>query len=333
MQSKLRLAVTVGCLTLIFACNQEKPTQAPANHRPPRPASTVQNSAASPDISERLTLGSSQAQTQATLQAAGLAYKERRLHKTGAVHLEFQRGIWQATAYFDEAGKLNQLLFTSGKLDDSAGKTLADQTASRLKKRFGSAGKTRRTEKLRWRNATTVLTVGIAQNDDGWSAYEEWVAEQARSAVPQQPAFAAVKGRGSLSWGISLADARTALQQLGAKVETVKATTVTAPNPSPFSQPAATGSLRFSTADEKGDLQFDAKGGLTQLTVRNAAPLTAQQAATRTGQLRQRYGQAHDSEAISTHSWKVDSTLVSLAVHQLGPARQWLLWETLKFAP
>ena len=181
--------------------------------------------------------------------------------KSASTWISTEGDGWRATVYFDEEGRMKNILVITHPLTKEA----VAAAKERLTKRFGAVKETTvRTERT-WgsriggKGPWAILFVADIP-DEGWIAREEYGGGEAG-----RPA-----GAFDLTWGQAAPEVEERLRAAGFEVRTTAMLIDPCkfPNSPPDCEPGSGVSVVFRKGDDEGNAEVDKKRGLGQITFR-----------------------------------------------------------------
>lgn len=244
-----------------------------------------------------------------TLSRQGLKVTERRHLKDPARHFSAEAEGWRATVYFNEQGRMNQILVITETLTKEA----AAAAKERLTKRFGAVKDTTlRTEQM-WgarisKDPWTKLFVAHIP-DEGWIAREEYGHGDARDPV----------GVFGLTWGQTASVVEQGLRTAGFEARTAAMD----PDPcemqnAPMLCDDANIVVHFKKGNDEGSAEVHEKRGLQQVTFRARVASHADGVA-RAKSIEAFRGPASEIEESTLTEWSDATTDVELDVSETKP--------------
>lgn len=248
-----------------------------------------------------------------TLSRQGLKVRERGPRKSPETWLSTEVDGWDATVYFDETGRMNQIMVHAGTLTKDA----AAAARERLTKRFGAAKDTSLRTERTWGSRidahcpwtkkpwATLFVVHIP--DEGWLAREEYGRGEAGDPA----------GAFDLTWGQTAPDVEQRLRAAGFEARTtgMLIDPCKMPNPPPFCEPDASVIVHFSKGNDEGSAEVDKKRGLVQITF-SARVASYADGLARAKPIEALRGQASEIEDATITTWGDATSDVSLDVRE-----------------
>ena len=251
-----------------------------------------------------------------TLARQGLKVRKQGRRKDPRVSLSTKAEGWQATVYFDEKERINQITVIAGKLTKEA----VAAAQERLTKRFGAAkSTTHRTERTwgsriggngPWAQFVVVHMPDHGIPDDGWIAHEEYGRGQTSSPA----------GAFDLTWGQTAPDVEQRLRAAGFETRTTGMLTdpCTMPNPPPDCEPDANVIVHFKKGPDEGNADVDKKRGLVRVTFTARVPSFAEGLA-RAKPIEALHGPAPEIDDATITTWGDATADVSLDIRESKP--------------
>jgi hypothetical protein len=192
-----------------------------------------------------------------TLSRQGLKVRKHGPLKDPRTSLSTKANGWQATVYFDEKERINQITVIAGKLTKEA----VAAAQERLTKRFGAVknttSRTERTWGSRIASGPWAKFLVVHMPDEGWIAHEEY--GRGETSGPA--------GAFDLTWGQPAPDVEQRLRATGLETRTTGMLTdpCTMPNPPPDCEPDANIIVHFKKGPDEGFADVDKKRGLVRV--------------------------------------------------------------------
>jgi hypothetical protein len=246
-----------------------------------------------------------------TLSRQGLKVRKHGPRKDPRTSLSTKADGWQATVYFDEKERINQITVIAGKLTKEA----VAAAQERLTKRFGAAKSTTSRTERTWGSRTDVsgpwakfLVVRIT--DEGWIAREEYGRGEAGGPA----------GAFDLTWGQTAPDVEQRLRAAGFEARTTGMLTdpCKMPNPPPDCQPDANVVVHFKKGPDEGFADVDKKRGLVRVTF-SASVASFEEGLARAKPIEALRGSASEIDDAMITTWGDATADVSLDVREQRP--------------
>lgn len=213
---------------------------------------------AAQDVWRGLSWDLSQSRASQTLARQGLKVSEHGPRKAPGTSLSTKVDGGQATVYFDEQGRMNQITVIAEGLTQEA----AAAAKERLTKRFGAVKDTLHRTERTWgarlgANSAWAKFLVVRMPDDQWFAREEHGCGTAGTPL----------GIFDLTCGQSAPDVEQRLHAAGFEARTtgLDVDPCKMPNPPPLCEPDVGVIVHFQKGDHEGTADVDHKRGLVQL--------------------------------------------------------------------